>query len=111
MADYRKLEKLGFSASAARCYENLLKDGYTNLSSLQKRTGLPKTNIYRALKQLQERGFVEAVKISTTPRHYRAVPIDRAIENLALFYRRELKSIIEEQAKTAIERKLQNTLR
>jgi sugar-specific transcriptional regulator TrmB len=111
VADYKKLEKLGFSKAAAICYEELIKNGTAKIPDIEKRTTVSTASIYRALKQLEQKGFVEATKISTTPVYYRAVPIDRAIENLALYHRRELKTIIEEQARTAIERKLQNTLR
>ncbi|HEX7633640.1 MAG TPA: helix-turn-helix domain-containing protein [Candidatus Saccharimonadales bacterium] len=106
MADYSKLHELGFSQTAALCYGALIESGTSSLSRVVENMQKPRASVHRALKQLEGKGFATSHKNSTYPTLYRAVPISQAIENLAVYHRRQLKQIIEEQAATAIRRKL-----
>jgi sugar-specific transcriptional regulator TrmB len=103
MCDYSALSKLGLNKTAVACYESLYKDGSSKASELSKKLHLSQRGVYYALKKLQEWGFIEDLNsILPEVTHYRAVRLDKALENLAIYQRRVVRSITEEQIERSL---------
>jgi sugar-specific transcriptional regulator TrmB len=77
---YEKLEKFGLSPNQAKTYLTLVRLGKSTAKGLWQNSDIPREEVYRKLKDLQEMGFVE--KILSTPRLFRAIPLKTALEVL-----------------------------
>lgn len=78
--DIRLLTEIGFTKTQAKVYLTLLKTGETDARTLSKKTGLPKPEVYRTVKELQEKGLVE--KELTAPSKFMATPIQFGLQIL-----------------------------
>ena len=89
------LRALGLNHSQAKLYTALaiyLKSGYVNeISSF---TEIPRTEVYRLLKELQDKGLVEETVLN--PRRFKAVPLKEAISILVETRRRKLDLLTKE---------------
>lgn len=85
------LEKLGIEPEVTGVYVELLKRGYSSALQLAKATKISRTQIYRHLELLQERGLVSAEELSYGTL-YRALPLEN-IEALIANREAENKSL------------------
>ncbi len=82
-SDYEILRKIDLSKTAVACYESLFKDGGASVPQLAERLRKPRTGLYRVLKQLETKGFVNSLKTEAQPVYFSAVPISKALHNYA----------------------------
>jgi sugar-specific transcriptional regulator TrmB len=104
MADYNQLRHLSLSRTAIACYQNLYEFGATSARELADRLQKPRTSIYHSLNKLEVTGFVERHKSRIYPEvtHFSAVRLDKAMENLAVYQRRAVGEIVEQQVERSI---------
>ena len=104
MSEYQTLEGLGLSKTAVACYESLFNNGGTDVVHLAERLGLPKTGLYRILKQLELKGFITSLKTEAQPTYFFAVRLDEALHNYAAYQHRLVSELIDEQVKALAKR-------
>lgn len=85
------VEKLGIEPEASNLYIELTKRGYSSALQLAKITGVSRTQVYRHLEMLQERGLVSAEQLSYGT-IYRALPFEN-VEALIASREAENKSL------------------
>jgi sugar-specific transcriptional regulator TrmB len=78
--DVRLLTEIGITKTQAKVYLTLLKIGETEARTLSKKTGIPKQEIYRIIKELQEKGLAE--KELAAPSKFIATPIQFGLQIL-----------------------------
>lgn len=103
--DFLPLTQLGFSKTSALCYGALYASSWQTAGSLAKLLKKPRASIYRALAQLEERGFVERDKDELFPEvtNFSAIRLDKALENMAIYQRRAIKELIDTQIENSIQ--------
>jgi len=69
-------------------------DGPTYVTDLAKRLNLPRTGLYRMLRNLEEQGFVHSVKSTAQPTYFYAERLPQALENLAKYQREVVAALI-----------------
>jgi sugar-specific transcriptional regulator TrmB len=113
MTDYSNLRKLGLSETATLCYENIYEAGFTTAGRLAKRLKRSRAGVYDALGRLEEWGFIERqTPILPEVTHFKAVRLDKALENLAIFQRQLVRDVVEQQIELSIRRqRRKNTAR
>jgi sugar-specific transcriptional regulator TrmB len=74
------LTKIGFTASQAKIYLTILKQGEPTASRVAKTSQTDRAETYRLIAQLEEKGFVE--RIITHPFKFKAIPIERLLPTL-----------------------------
>jgi sugar-specific transcriptional regulator TrmB len=89
-----QLSSLGFSEYEARVYVTLLAHGPLSGYEVSKRSGVPRPNVYPALRRLEERGAVTALAASRGAR-YAARPAADLLERLARSYHDRLRGAAE----------------
>lgn len=102
--DYNDLDRLGLSRTAIACYAALAENGPGTAGELAKRLGRPRTSVYHALNKLLIWGYVESSKSIVLPQatRFRAVRLDKALENLAIYQRRAVRELIDLQIEKSI---------
>jgi sugar-specific transcriptional regulator TrmB len=103
-SDYEVLAKLGLGKLSIKCYQNLFNNGGVSAPELAEQLGLPRTGLYRILKQLETKGFVAGLKTPPHPTYFFAEPLDKALENYARYQRQEVKELMNEQKEILIKR-------
>jgi len=74
------LTEIGFTKTQAKLYLSLIRTGKTNVKNLSKHVDIPRQEIYRALSELQEKGFVERILVN--PLEYEATPLKETLERI-----------------------------
>ncbi len=97
MSNYKVLKQLGLSKTAVACYESLFNNGGTDIVHLAERLCLPKTGLYRILKQLELKGFVASLKTEAQPTYFFAERLDKALRDYARYQRQLVSDLIDEQ--------------
>lgn len=89
MSAKAKLQALGLTEAEARAYLTLLRFGTLTGYEVAHRSGIPRPNVYPALRRLEERGAITRIE---TPegRRYEAVPPGDFVAGLALRMERSL---------------------
>jgi predicted transcriptional regulator len=105
-SDFLPLKQLGLRDTAIACYEALYLREPLTVGNLAKFIKRPRTSVYHALSQLEQKGFVERDKneVFHQVTRFRAVRLDKALENLAIYQRRAVRDLIDYQVKRSIER-------
>lgn len=111
MPDYKILSLTGLSPLPIICYEALYEMGPDTAGKLAADIKRPRTSVYHALARLEQMGFVQRSKLEIFHQvtRFRAVRLDKALENLAIYQRQGLAKLIEYQIEQSI--KIQSTLR
>lgn len=94
------LKQLGLSTAAASCYILLVakRPLAPRPEHIAELTGLPDSTLYRALKELHTKGFVDR-RSGGQHSSYKALPLTDALENFALYQRGLALPILKQQAK------------
>lgn len=101
--DYSSLKLLALGKNAATCYQSLDSQGSATALELSRRLDSPKRSVYHALNKLQNMGFVETLGFYTPHvSYFRAVRLDKALENLAIYQRRVVCELINKQIERSI---------
>jgi predicted transcriptional regulator len=97
MSPYKLLKEIGLSQLQIQCYRSLFEDGSgITADELAVRLGKTPAGIYRQLRQLQAKGFIEALKTDRRlPTYLYAIPIEHALERMAQHQRHSLSPLIE----------------
>jgi len=105
-SDFSSLERLGLRSTAVACYKTLYLNGPLTAGRLAKAINKPRTSVYYALAQLERQGFVERNKdeIFHHVTKFRAIRLDKALENLAIYQRRTVQELVDYQIKRSIKR-------
>ncbi len=104
MSSYKVLRDFGFSQTALACYEDLFEHGGASAGQLAERSGKPRASLYRALRQLEAKGFVTAVKTEGQPSYFYATPVETALRRYIDYQWRAAGKLIDEQADTLARR-------
>lgn len=75
-----KLRELGITSYSARAFLSILESQPVSATTLCRRTGIPDSKIYYALKELEEKNLIIVQR--GTPSLYRALSIDQIASNL-----------------------------
>ena len=88
--DFLILKQLGLRENAIACYEVLYMEGSQSARDLARAANKPRTSVYHALSQLEQRGFVrrDKIEIFHEATRFTAIRLDKALENLAIYQRR-----------------------
>lgn len=78
------LQELGFKEYEARCFVALSRRPQGTAKEISDISGVPRTRVYDAIKVLEAKGLVEVQH--TSPKQFRAVPIDEAIGTIRAEY-------------------------
>ena len=78
--DTQLLTEIGFTETQAKVYLTLFKIGETDARTLSKKTGIPKPEIYRTVRELQKKSLVE--KEIASPSKYIATPVHLGLQIL-----------------------------
>lgn len=102
--DFLKLKQLGLSHTAIACYEALYVNGPQTVGDLAKFIKKPCASAYYALSQLERKGFVDGEKIEIFHQvtRFRAIRLDKALENLAIYQRRAVQGLVDYQVGRSI---------
>lgn len=95
---YRVLQNFGLSKAAAVCYESVFRHGGASAQQLVERLDMPRASLYRALKQLETKGFVVAVKSERQPTYFYAEPVESALQRYTDHCWRTARKLIDEQS-------------
>lgn len=103
--NFLTLKQLGLRENAIICYEALYMLGAQTASKLAESIEMPRTSVYHALGQLEEKGFVKREKIDVLHMvtEFQAIRIDKALESLAVYQRLAVREIIDYQIERSIE--------
>ena len=93
----KALIKFGLSKNEARVFTYLAKYGEQKAHKISKILSLHRTETYKILKRLEERGL--AYRILDKPIKFAVVPIDKALENLVQEEKQKIKRLEEEKQK------------
>lgn len=104
MSEYQVLAQIGLSKKAIECYETIFNNGGLNAPRLAEKLGLPRTGLYRILKQLETKGFVVSLKVPPHPAYFFAEPLNKALEAYALYQKWLLRELVEQQGEILIKR-------
>jgi len=78
----RILKEFGMSSTARICYWYLAKHEHSTATTIAEATGLSRTQVYPALKQLQTKGFVHSFKTNLGgPTYFSGNHAEQAINN------------------------------
>lgn len=104
--DFLPLKQLGLRGTAIVCYETLYLKGSQTAGDLAKLIEKPRTSVYDSLVQLEQKGFVERHKreIFHQVTRFRAIRLDKALENLAIYQRRAVQDLIDYQIERSLKR-------
>jgi sugar-specific transcriptional regulator TrmB len=78
------LQELGFKEYEARCFVALSRRSQGTAKQISETSDVPRTRVYDAIKMLETKGLVEVQH--TSPKRFRAVPIDEAIGTIRAEY-------------------------
>lgn len=95
----RRLEDYGVPAHEGRLYFHLCRLGRARAAELAKEADVPRTDAYRLLDSLVERGYVE--KTLERPARFVPVPVDEVLERALRRKRRDLDALEDERAALA----------
>jgi sugar-specific transcriptional regulator TrmB len=95
--DVSDLSKLGFSHLEVSCYNSLSNDGAATVSKLASTIGRRPSSLYRALKHLEECGFVASHRTDPGVTYYYSVPVEDALDDYFARQREQVRPIIKEQ--------------
>lgn len=95
----RRLEYYGVPAAEGRLYFHLCRLGRARAAELAKEADVPRTDAYRLLDNLVERGYVE--KTLERPARFVPVPVEEVLERALGRQRRALDALEEERAALA----------
>jgi len=98
--DIQALTKLGLTVLQAKVYLTLVKSGKTTIKTISKASEIDRSDVYRIVCRLQEKGLVE--KIIAAPNIFKAIPIR---DGLSILLRR--KSEEYNEVKTTVKELLQ----
>ena len=91
------MNELGFTNSQARVYVALAANGNSGVANLAKLSDVHRTDLYRVVKELEKKGFVE--RIIANPTMFSAIPLDVCLDILmqerAKEFRQLRKEVIE----------------
>lgn len=93
--DIQALTKLGLTVLQAKVYLTLAKSGKTTIKTLAKASEIDRSDVYRIVSKLQEKGLVE--KIIAAPNIFKAIPIH---DGLSMLLTRKAEEYNEIKAKT-----------
>ena len=79
------LQQLGLKEYEAKCFVGLSRLTAGTAKQLSEITDVPRTRIYDAIRVLEAQGLVEIQH--TSPKQFRAVPLEEAVETLRDQYR------------------------
>lgn len=85
------LQRLGLKAYEARCFVALTRLSTATAKDISEVTEVPRTRVYDAVRNLEVQGFVEVQH--TSPKQFRAVPLQEAIETLRDQYEARLQQL------------------
>lgn len=104
--DFAVLKRLGLARMDILCYEALFAGGPQTAGDLAKSLKKPRTSVYHALDRLKQSGFVKSEKIEIFHRvtRFRAVRLDRALEDLAITQRRAVQKLVDYQIEMSVRR-------
>ncbi len=97
LADPEQLQRLGFSRLAADSYLSLSKLGPVPVSRLAADTDNHASNLYPALKWLEERGFINRLKTELGPTYVSAVKLEDALDDFFHYQKQQVLPIIRAQ--------------
>ena len=83
------LTQIGLTKIQAKIYLRLLSLDEANARTLTRETNVPRQEVYRALDDLQKKGFIE--KIIASPHKFKATPIDYALQILMIKHTQQCK--------------------
>ena len=83
------LTQIGLTKIQAKIYLTLLSLDEANARTLTRETNVPRQEVYRALDDLQKKGFIE--KIIASPHKFKATPIDYALQILMIKHTQQCK--------------------
>jgi sugar-specific transcriptional regulator TrmB len=104
VSNYSVLMKLGLNKTAVSCYEKLFELGGVSVAQLAENLELPRTGLYRVLKQLETKGFLSSVRAASQPTYFFATPLHKALENYAHYQRQAVRDLINEQKEILMKR-------
>lgn len=104
VSDYSVLMKLGLSKTAVACYEELFNQGGTHVLQLAEHLELPRTGLYRVLRELELKGFLTSLRTVSQPTYFFARPLDKALENYTRYQREKVKNLINKQKEILMKR-------
>ena len=104
--DFSVLKQLDLTKVAVASYEALYTEGSQTAGSLAELIDRPRVSAYRALDQLERKGFVQRdkVEIFHEVTRFRAVRLDKALESLAIHQRRAVQDLVDYQIEQSIRR-------
>jgi len=111
MSDYSSLAELGFSKLAIACYQDLYESGGSDADQMARRLGKSRTSLYRILKQLEIKGFVESIKTEPYVTYFYAEFLEKALENYSKYLGLVFRDLLDrqQQDKTLFDRITQLT--
>ncbi len=74
------LRDLGLTIVQAKAYLVIARAGVLNIAETSNLSKVPRTDLYRVLKELEEKGIVE--RIIANPTQFKAIPIDKCLDLL-----------------------------
>jgi len=104
MPDYQQLRQFGLTPLEVECYAKLYTNGTSTAGKLAWEMGKARTSVYHALAKLEKFGFVDRSKEAMFHEvtRFRAVRLDKALENLAIYQRRAAQPIIDYQIERSL---------
>ena len=84
------LKELGLTTVQAKTYLALVKTDKSTIKEIAVLSQVPRTDLYRSIQNLENRGLVD--RVLSKPTQFRAIPVDECIE---LLYRRIVKKNME----------------
>jgi sugar-specific transcriptional regulator TrmB len=97
LEDIQLLTQIGLTNTQAKLYMALLKLEEADGRTLSKKANVPRQEVYRTLRELQEKGLVE--KEITTPYTFRASPLEYGLQILMMQRLEQFKEIQEKTKK------------
>jgi sugar-specific transcriptional regulator TrmB len=89
MEEVTTLTDLGLTLVQAKTYLAIARSGVLNINALSEASKVPRTDLYRVLKDLENRGFVE--RVIANPTQFKAIPIGECLD--VLIQQRTAKSL------------------
>lgn len=89
-----KLRIIGLSSTEISVYSNLFQARAMSRSRISQLLVISRSSTHRSITKLEKYGFIERHKFSVGPDLFRAIELEQALSNLALFYYKELLAII-----------------
>ena len=106
--DFLPLIQLGLGKTAAYCYGALSIESWQTAGNLAQLLKKSRASVYRALAELEQKGFVERHKYEMAPdvTQFSAVRLDKALENLAIYQRCAVRGLTDYQIERSIKQQV-----